>query len=71
MWTKLTAFLRDFRTLACALLGARRSAGPRAGCGAGGRCCTLAQVQLLVMLNTWYQKFYDALQNSTRTRSGG
>jgi vitamin B12/bleomycin/antimicrobial peptide transport system ATP-binding/permease protein len=62
MWTKLSEFLHDFRILAAPYWGSDEK-WPARGLLAIVVALSLAQVGLLVALNSWYQKFYDALQN--------
>src|SRR5258705_8697208 len=62
MWTKLTGFMRDFGTLAWPYW-VSEDRWRALALGGGVAALTAAQVQLLVMLNQWYQEFYDALQN--------
>ncbi len=62
MWAKLTEFMHDFRILAAPYWGSDEK-WPARGLLAIVVALSLAQVGLLVALNSWYQKFYDALQN--------
>ena len=62
MWTKLSEFLHDFRILAAPYWSSEER-WPARGLLAVVVALSLAQVGLLVALNSWYQKFYDALQN--------
>ena len=62
MTTKLIDFLRAFRVLAAPYWSSEEKWRAR-GLLAVVVALSLAQVGLLVALNSWYQKFYDALQN--------
>ena len=62
MLEKLGPFLRDFRTLAAPYWSSEER-WPARGLLALVVGLSLGRVGLLVALNTWYQKFYDALQN--------
>src|SRR5262245_48546503 len=66
MWTKLSRFLRDFRTLAWPYWTSEER-WRAYGLAAVVAVLTAAQVQLLVMVNTWYQQFYDGLQKYDET----
>jgi putative ATP-binding cassette transporter len=69
MIEKLHAFLRDFRTLAAPYWSSEERWGAR-GLLLVVVSLSLGQVYLLVLLNTWYQQFYDALQNLDRAAFG-
>jgi putative ATP-binding cassette transporter len=62
MREQLGEFMRDFRELAAPYWSSEERGAAR-GLLAGVVALNLFQVGLLVGLNTWYQKFYDALQN--------
>jgi putative ATP-binding cassette transporter len=62
MFSKLGDFLRDFRTLAAPYWSSEER-WPARGLLALVVGLSLGRVALLVALNSWYQKFYDALQN--------
>jgi vitamin B12/bleomycin/antimicrobial peptide transport system ATP-binding/permease protein len=62
MLAKLGDFLRDFRILAAPYWSSEER-WPARGLLLLVVGLSLARVGLLVLLNTWYQKFYDALQN--------
>ncbi|MFI5314136.1 MAG: ABC transporter ATP-binding protein/permease [Myxococcota bacterium] len=62
MFAKLGDFLRDFRILAAPYWNSEER-WPARGLLFVVVALSLARVGLLVALNTWYQKFYDALQN--------
>ena len=62
MLAKLGGFLRDFRILAAPYWSSEERWAAR-GLLALVVGLSLGKVALLVALNSWYQKFYDALQN--------
>jgi len=62
MAKRLRAFLRDFRTLAAPYWSSEERWSAR-GLLLVVVGLSLGQVYVLVLLNTWYQQFYDALQN--------
>jgi putative ATP-binding cassette transporter len=62
MLEKLGPFLRDFRTLAAPYWSSEERWTAR-GLLSLVVGLSLGRVALLVALNSWYQKFYDALQN--------
>ncbi|HXZ83936.1 MAG TPA: ABC transporter ATP-binding protein/permease [Myxococcota bacterium] len=62
MTQKLKDFLRDFRILAAPYWSSDERWGAR-GLAAVVVALSLSRVGLLVALNSWYQRFYDALQN--------
>src|SRR5262245_14765526 len=62
MRERLTEFLRDFRTLAAPYWSSEERWQAR-GLLAVVIALSLAQVGVLVAVNQWYQKFYDAIQN--------
>src|SRR5262245_44941698 len=65
----LAEFLRDFRTLAAPYWSSEERWSAR-GLLAVVVVLSLARVGVLVALNTWYQKFYDALQNLDQAAFG-
>ncbi len=62
MRERLVEFLRDFRTLAAPYWSSEERWAARGLLGVVV-VLNLARVGILVALNSWYQKFYDALQN--------
>src|SRR5262245_14243842 len=62
MWTKLTGFLRDFRTLAWPYW-VSEDRWRAWGLAAVVAVLAAAQVKILVMFNDWYAEFFNALQN--------
>ena len=69
MIERLRASLRDFRTLAAPYWSSEERWSAR-GLLLLVASLSLGQVYLLVLLNTWYQQFYDALQNFDRAQFG-
>jgi putative ATP-binding cassette transporter len=69
MIEKLRTFLGDFRTLAAPYWSSEER-WPARGLLLVVASLGLGQVYLLVLLNTWYQQFYDALQNLDRAAFG-
>jgi putative ATP-binding cassette transporter len=69
MIERLRTFLRDFRTLAAPYWSSEERWSAR-GLLLLVVSLSLGQVYLLVLLNTWYQQFYDALQNLDQTAFG-
>jgi putative ATP-binding cassette transporter len=69
MIERLRAFLRDFRTLAAPYWSSEERWSAR-GLLLLVVSLSLGQVYLLVLLNTWYQQFYDALQNLDQAAFG-
>jgi vitamin B12/bleomycin/antimicrobial peptide transport system ATP-binding/permease protein len=67
--SKLKDFLRDFRLLAAPYWSSDERWSAR-GLAAVVVGLSLAKVGLLVALNSWYQKFYDALQNLDQAAFG-
>src|SRR5215471_20139805 len=66
---KLREFLRDFRTLAAPYWSSEER-WPARGLLLAVIGLNLGQVYVLVLLNGWYQQFYDVLQNLDREAFG-
>src|SRR5262249_13416 len=66
---KLPEFLPDFRTLA-APYGSAEGRCPAGALFLAVIGLNLGQVYVLVLLNGWYQQFYDVLQNPDREAFG-
>ncbi len=69
MIEKPRAFLRDFRTLATPYWSSEERWAAR-GLLLVVVGLSLGQVYVLVLLNTWYQQFYDSLQNFDQAAFG-
>ena len=69
MIERLRASLRDFHILAAPYWSSEERWSAR-GLLLLVASLSLGQVYLLVLLNTWYQQFYDALQNFDRAQFG-
>jgi putative ATP-binding cassette transporter len=69
MIENLRTFLRDFRSLAAPYWSSEER-WPARGLLLAVVGLSLGQVYLLVLLNTWYQEFYDALQNLDQAAFG-
>ena len=69
MIERLRTFLRDFRILAAPYWSSEER-WPARGLLLVVVGLSLGQVYLMVLLNTWYQQFYDALQNLDREAFG-
>jgi len=69
MIERVRAFLRDFRTLAAPYWSSEERWSAR-GLLLVVVSLSLGQVYLLVLLNTWYQQFYDSLQKLDQAAFG-